>query len=161
MCGSAYRVGGGYIQGGLHSEGLPLGGSCRGESALGGPAYGGGLYPLGSAYSGVYIQGGLLLRGGVCQKEGSTSVNFASEDRGLVEPPELEKRAVRVLLECFLDFFNFMQFLGKMAKIIGWRLSPGNFWIHHCNIYIWYLWLYLTILFISERRKLLLDCLHE
>ena len=91
------------------------------------------------------------------RRRGSVSGKFASRYRCLEGPPQLEKRAVRILLECFLAFFNFMQFLGKMAKIIGWRLSPGNFWIRHCNIYTWYLWLYLTISFTSGRRKLLLE----
>ena len=50
------------------------------------------MHPGGGLHLGrVYIQGGLP-KGGVCIQGGL----------GLGRPPQLEKRAVRILLECFL-----------------------------------------------------------
>ena len=69
---------------------------------------GGGLPPVGSASRGLHpggsaSTGGSAYRGGVCIQESASREQSAYNGEGWADPqPELGKREVRILPECFL-----------------------------------------------------------
>ena len=81
-------------------RGLPMGGSASRGLPRG---IWGGCAKRGSAYRGVCIQRVVYIQRGL---SGGVCIGL-----GWVDPPELEKRGVRILLECFLIIIELMVLL--------------------------------------------------